>query len=223
MVGTLTESVEQAVASGLLPRGKPVLVACSGGADSVALAVAVLRCGLRGAIGHIDHALRPESAREAQQVSELAQRLCAPFFLERLQGLVTRGPGLEAAAREARYAALARLARTSGADVVATAHTRRDQAETLLLRLIRGAGPTALAGIRRRRSAAPGRRLSPEFDGGARWRRASTWSGRCSMSPARRQKPTVMRTGWRMSKIRTTPTRSAPVPACAGCGRNCSS
>ena len=155
-MGTLTESVEQAVASGLLPRGKPVLVACSGGADSVALAVAVLRCGLRGAIGHIDHALRPESAREAQQVSELAQRLCAPFFLERLQGLVTRGPGLEAAAREARYAALARLARTSGADVVATAHTRRDQAETLLLRLIRGAGPTALAGIRRRRPLAPG-------------------------------------------------------------------
>ncbi|MCA1828483.1 MAG: tRNA lysidine(34) synthetase TilS [Myxococcales bacterium] len=153
-MGTVTESVEQAVASGLLPRGEPVLVACSGGADSVALAVAVQRCGLRGAIGHVDHALRPESAREADQVAALSVRLGAPFFVERLEGLRTRGPGLEAAAREARYSALVRLARAAGARVVATAHTRRDQAETLLLRLIRGAGPTALAGIRRRRPLA---------------------------------------------------------------------
>lgn len=155
-MGTLTESVERAVATGLLPSDRPVLVACSGGADSVALAVAVQRCGLRGAIGHVDHGLRPESAREAQQVAALAQQLGVQFFIERLQGLTTRGPGLEAAAREARYAALTRLAQSAAAAVVATAHTRRDQAETLLLRLIRGAGPAALAGIRRRRPLAPG-------------------------------------------------------------------
>jgi tRNA(Ile)-lysidine synthase len=156
-VGTLTDSVEQAVAGGLLSRGSTVLVACSGGADSVALAVAVCRCPvLRCAIGHVDHGLRTESVREADRVRALAAGLGAPFFVERLEGLRVRGPGLEAAAREGRYAALARLAQQAGAACVATAHTRRDQAETLLLRLIRGAGPGALAGVRKRRALAPG-------------------------------------------------------------------
>lgn len=153
----MTESVERAIADGLLPRGQAVLVACSGGADSVALAAALgERREIRAAVGHVDHGLRSESAREAEQVGALAQRLEVPFFLERIEGLVTKGAGLEAAAREGRYAALARLAARAGAKVVATAHTRRDQAETLLLRLIRGAGPGALAGVRRRRPLAPG-------------------------------------------------------------------
>src|SRR5207302_3469039 len=85
-----------------------------------------------------------------------AARLGVPFFLERLEGLETRAAGLEAAARQGRYAALTRLARQAGSTAVATAHTRRDQAETLLLRLFRGAGPGALAGVRRRRPLAPG-------------------------------------------------------------------
>jgi tRNA(Ile)-lysidine synthase len=153
----VAESVERAIAGGLLPSGQAVLVACSGGADSVALAAALgERRQIRTAIGHVDHGLRPESAREAEQVRALAQRLEVPFFLERLEGVVTKGPGLEAAAREGRYAALARLAARAGASVVATAHTRRDQAETLLLRLVRGAGPGALAGVRRQRPLAPG-------------------------------------------------------------------
>jgi len=153
----LVESIEKAIACGLLPSGQVVLVACSGGADSVALAAVAARNGaLRAAIGHVDHGLRPESALEAAQVQALAQSLGAPFFVERLEGLQTRGPGLEAAAREARYAALGRLARQAGASVVATAHTRRDQAETLLLRLLRGAGPGALAGVRRRRQLSGG-------------------------------------------------------------------
>ena len=153
----MTDSVEKAVATGLFPRAERLLVACSGGADSVALAAAVARHGAPPmAIGHVDHGLRPESAGEAEQVRALAGKLGVPFFLERLQGFSTREAGLEAAAREGRYAALARLAAQARAPVVATAHTRRDQAETLLLRLIRGAGPGALAGVRRRRELAPG-------------------------------------------------------------------
>jgi tRNA(Ile)-lysidine synthase len=144
------ESIERALQA-WIPSGETVLVACSGGADSVALAHAA-RC----AVGHVDHGLRRESRTEAAQVQALAGQLGVPFFLERIEGLRVQGPGLEAAAREARYAALARLAAKAGATLVATAHTRRDQAETLLLRLARGAGPGALAGIRRRRPLAPG-------------------------------------------------------------------
>lgn len=155
-MGQLAESVAKAVEEGLLPRHAPVLSACSGGADSVSLATAMLEAGLQAAVGHVDHGLRAASAEEAEVVRALARKLGAPFFVERLEGLAVRGPGLEAAARVGRYAALARLAAQAGALVVATAHTRRDQAETLLLRLIRGAGPGALAGVRRHRQMAPG-------------------------------------------------------------------
>src|ERR1700682_5874424 len=154
-VGDLTESVELAVHTGL-PVDVPVLVACSGGADSVALAASAAQVGVRCAVGHVDHGLREGSARDAERVRELARQLGAPFFLRTLSDLSVRGEGLEAAARKARYAALTELARAADAPIVATAHTRRDQAETLLLRLLRGAGPGALAGVRRRRLLAPG-------------------------------------------------------------------
>ena len=154
-MGNPADSVEQSVATAL-PRGQTVLVACSGGADSVALLASAVRVGVRCTAGHVDHGLRPESRAEAEQVRELAASLGAGFELERVEGLEVRGAGLEAAARHARYAALARLAARAGAALVATAHTRRDQAETILLRLLRGAGPGALAGVRRRRALAPG-------------------------------------------------------------------
>ncbi|HEY6910343.1 MAG TPA: tRNA lysidine(34) synthetase TilS [Myxococcales bacterium] len=154
-MGNLANSVEQAVASGL-PSGDKVLVACSGGADSSALAAASVRVGLRCVIGHVDHGLRPESASDAERVRELARRLEVPFLTFRIQFLNIKRLGMEAAAREARYAALEQLARQAGAPVVATAHTRRDQAETVLLRLIRGAGPGALSGIRRTRPLGQG-------------------------------------------------------------------
>ena len=154
-VGNLTDSVERAVASGL-PPGTLVLVACSGGADSVALGASAVKVDLRCAIGHVDHGLRAGSAADADRVRELARRLGVEFHLKRIEQLNVSGPGLEAAARIARYEALAELARAAGATFVATAHTRRDQAETLLLRLFRGAGPGALAGVRRRRVLARG-------------------------------------------------------------------
>jgi tRNA(Ile)-lysidine synthase len=135
--------------------GGGVLVACSGGADSVALTAALARCadtlGVRVAVGHVDHALRAESAREAEAVRAVAAGLALPFHLARLEPIDTSRLGLEAAAREERYRALAMLAREAKADRVATAHTRRDQAETVLLRLARGGGPGALAAIRRAR------------------------------------------------------------------------
>src|ERR1700682_3839931 len=155
----MDNTVEGAIAAAvgkLIPRGETLLVACSGGADSVALAAAVARTdGVRGAVGHVVRGLRRDSGLEALKVGALAQRLGLPYFHERIEGLGIRGPGLEAAAREARYAALGRLAHGAGARFVATAHTRRGQAETLLLRLVRGAGPGAMAGIRRQRLLAP--------------------------------------------------------------------
>src|SRR3989442_447920 len=154
-VGNLADSVEHAVARGLA-HGTIVLVACSGGADSVALAASAVRVGVRCAIGHVDHGLRAGSTVEAYGVRDLARHLGVEFYLKKIDKLNTRGPGLEAAARSARYEALAELGQAAGATVVATAHTRRDQAETLLLRLFRGAGPGALAGVRRRRVLAPG-------------------------------------------------------------------
>jgi tRNA(Ile)-lysidine synthase len=153
-VGKFADSVVAAVGK-WVPRDEHVLVACSGGADSVALAAAVAS-GFRASIGHIDHGLRAASAHDAEAVRALAQALGLPFFFEKLQGLDVSAAGLEGAAREARYPALARLAVQAGATLVATAHTRRDQAETLLLRLIRGAGPGALSGVRRRRPLAKG-------------------------------------------------------------------
>lgn len=154
--------VERAVlgARDLFPAGASVLAACSGGADSIALAAALVRCAsilaVRVAIGHVDHGLRPESAGDAEHVRGVASRLGVPFHVARLESVDTSELGLEAAAREHRYRALDSLARAAGADRVATAHTRRDQAETVLLRLARGGGPGALAGIRRSRALSPG-------------------------------------------------------------------
>src|SRR2546425_321755 len=122
-VGNLADSVEHAVARGLA-HGTIVLVACSGGADSVALAASAVQVGIRCAIGHVDHGLRPASAQEAERVRELARLLGAPFFLRKVEGLQLKGAGLEAAARQARYAALGEIARLAGTPVVATAHTR---------------------------------------------------------------------------------------------------
>ena len=143
----------------LVPLGASLLCACSGGADSVALAVALVETararpafGWTIALGHVDHRLRPSSADEAAQVQALAAALGVPFLLERLEpaalSVEIAAAGVEAAARRLRYFALERLAHAAGASLVATAHTRTDQAETTLLRLSRGGGLGALAGVR---------------------------------------------------------------------------
>ncbi len=142
----------------LLAPGQGVLLACSGGADSVAL-VLLMRSlateyGWSLAVGHVHHGLRPSAEEDAVFVEALARRLDLAFLTRRLVGLSP--PNLEAKARAGRYAALADMARQLGLAAVATAHTLDDQAETVLLRLLRGTGPAGLAGIAPRRPLAPG-------------------------------------------------------------------
>ncbi|MDC3953806.1 tRNA lysidine(34) synthetase TilS [Polyangium jinanense] len=131
----------------LFDRGDRVLVACSGGPDSTALlhVLALLRRTIgHEVIGHgVDHGLRPEAANELALAAELADKLGVPFEVTRLE--VEPGGNLQARAREARHRALQDAAARRGAAVIATGHTADDKAETVLLRLLRGAGPRGLA------------------------------------------------------------------------------
>lgn len=139
-------------ASGLVPRRAAVLVACSGGADSVALLLLLHR--LRRSLGiaklvvaHLDHGLREGSRADAQFVAALARRLGLAVVVARR--VVRRRPGEspEQAARRVRYRFLAESARAQACDAVATAHHMDDQAETVLFRVLRGAGVRGLRGI----------------------------------------------------------------------------
>lgn len=148
----------EASAEALGLRGGRVLVACSGGVDSVSLAhgLAALRrtLGVEMCVGHVDHGLREGSADDAAFVVALAEKLGAPVRVARVDpralrvgGSSRERPTLQEAARRLRYRALAAQARELGCGAIATAHTLDDQAETVLLRLLRGAGPDGLAGI----------------------------------------------------------------------------
>ena len=132
--------------------GEAVLVAVSGGPDSVALldVLCALQTRLRLTltVAHVHHGLRPEADAEADGVARLCATLSVPCRIERVA--VRRAPpweGLEAEARRARHAALAAAARAAGAVHIATGHTADDQAETVLMRLLQGAGPRGLGGI----------------------------------------------------------------------------
>jgi tRNA(Ile)-lysidine synthase len=136
----------------------PVVVGVSGGADSVCLLHLLWRLAgfwrLALHVAHLDHALRPDSRAEADFVQELATRWQLPFHHQRLQsGQLTSGPGsLEEAARQARYTFLCQVAinvtPTTKVPVIALAHHADDQAETLLLHLVRGSGLAGLGAIR---------------------------------------------------------------------------
>ncbi|MBI1847574.1 MAG: tRNA lysidine(34) synthetase TilS [Candidatus Rokubacteria bacterium] len=133
----------------MLARGDRVVVAVSGGADSVAL-LHVLHAlaselDLTLSVAHVDHRLREDSGDDAAFVRALGARLGVPVEVVAVD--VARRGSLEDAARRARYAALAAAAARAGATRIAVGHTADDQAETLLLRLLEGAGPRGLAGI----------------------------------------------------------------------------
>jgi tRNA(Ile)-lysidine synthase len=121
------------------PAGSEIALAVSGGADSMALLALAVASGCRATAYHVDHGLRAGSEAEADIVREAASNFGAEFVGLRVN--LHPGPNLEARARIARYAAL-----PAG---VATGHTADDQAETVLLNLLRGAGPDGLAGMRR--------------------------------------------------------------------------
>ncbi|MCI4063140.1 tRNA lysidine(34) synthetase TilS [Micromonospora sp. R77] len=133
----------------------PVLVACSGGADSLALAAATAfvapRSGRPAGLVTVDHGLQPGSAERAGAVAGWARELGLDPVDSVAVTVDGRPGGPEAAAREARYQALVATARRHGAAAVLLGHTRDDQAETVLLALARGAGPRGLAGMPERR------------------------------------------------------------------------
>jgi tRNA(Ile)-lysidine synthase len=140
--------VRRAVRSALTP-GRRVLVACSGGADSLALAAATAfvapRLGCPAGLVTVDHGLQPGSAERAAAVAALGAELGLDP-VEVLPVTVAGGGGPEGAARTARYAALDAVAAALDADVL-LGHTLDDQAETVLLGLGRGSGPRSIAGM----------------------------------------------------------------------------
>lgn len=131
-------------------RPGPVVVACSGGPDSTALMLAIaLLAKSRGLQPHvvcIDHQLRADAAIEAQQVVDVATRL--GMTAQGLRVQVVAGPSKQAQARAARYAALLDVAERWGAAWICLGHTRDDQAETMLMRWLGGAGTRGLAGMK---------------------------------------------------------------------------
>ena len=139
--------------AGHLSAGQPVVVACSGGADSLALAVAVLTAAGDRPVGAatVDHGLQRRSAERAADAARLLTGI--GYSDVAVLTVTVDGPGgMEAAARRARYTALrAHAGAVSTADLPAAvllAHTADDQAETVLLGLARGSGPRSIAGMR---------------------------------------------------------------------------
>ncbi|HEY2791428.1 MAG TPA: tRNA lysidine(34) synthetase TilS [Micromonosporaceae bacterium] len=137
-----------------------VLVACSGGADSMALAYAAAfiaqrparRAGFRAGLVTVDHGLQVGSAERADHVAAWAKSHGLEPTVVMHVDARSAGAGPEASAREARYAALVEAAKQQDAAAVLVGHTRDDQAETVLLAMARGAGPRGLAGMPAERS-----------------------------------------------------------------------
>jgi tRNA(Ile)-lysidine synthase len=142
----------------------PVVVGCSGGADSTALLALAVDAELAPVAVHVDHGLRAGSADEADFVAAVAERLGAEF--RSVCVTIAPGPNLEARARDARYEALEHARVTTGASMVLVGHTADDQAETVLLNVLRGAATTGLAGMPPTRD-----RITRPLLG---WRRADT-------------------------------------------------
>jgi tRNA(Ile)-lysidine synthase len=154
----LEAAVRRTLAAWGEPRpGQTVVAALSGGADSVALTDALIAAGrdqgFAVVVAHLDHGLRPESVEDARFCEELGARYGVSVRIGRadVRARAARDHGgLEEAARRSRYAFLETVRQETGAMAIAVGHTRDDQAETFLLRLLRGAGTDGLASMRPR-------------------------------------------------------------------------
>ncbi|NMO97760.1 tRNA lysidine(34) synthetase TilS [Paenibacillus lemnae] len=156
----MSEYVEQtAVENKLWSPGDTVVVAVSGGPDSVALLhvlhhISSTAAPLQLVCAHVHHGFRQESDQEAEMVRTLAESLSIPFEMARVNVpdfMESSGRGAQDAAREKRYAFLFATAEKYKADAIALAHHADDQAETVLMRLLRGSGPSGLAGMKMER------------------------------------------------------------------------
>jgi tRNA(Ile)-lysidine synthase len=153
---------------GLAPPGTRVLIGLSGGSDSVALLFLLRELAENGkfalaGLAHVNHRLRPTADRDEAFCRDLAARvgLRIVVHIEDVKGYARgRNLSIEDAARRIRYDVMEQAAGALGADRIAIGHTQDDQAETFLLKLIRGAGLTGLAGIHPRR----GRIIRPLLD-----------------------------------------------------------
>jgi tRNA(Ile)-lysidine synthase len=135
--------------------GRTVVVAVSSGSDSVGLVRLLHEFSLDLSIAHLNHGTRGDVAKaDAEFVANLAETLGLPFDLGQWQP--TRAGHFESDARKARYDWLIDVAKRRNATLIAVGHTRDDQAETILHRILRGTGPRGLAGIPRRRKLADG-------------------------------------------------------------------
>jgi tRNA(Ile)-lysidine synthase len=131
--------------------GQNVLVACSGGPDSVCLLYSLhyLRrlFKIKLEVFHFDHRLRPDSGKDGEYVRRLADRLRLPFHLAEADSKPLRGRSVEHWARSSRNLAMVRTARELGASRIAVGHTLDDQAETVLIAVLTGSGLEGTAGI----------------------------------------------------------------------------
>lgn len=162
-LNSLPDAIASALVRAAVRPGATVLVALSGGADSVALLHALLelrvRFGMRIATAHLNHRIRGlESDRDENSVREMCARLGVELRVARARGLDADSANLEERARDARYRFLNRAADAAGAEYIALGHHADDQAETVLMRMLRGAGGAGLAAMAER---GPGRLIRP--------------------------------------------------------------
>lgn len=150
----LVQRVRRRLRQANLPAGALLLVGFSGGADSLALLAALASLGRSGIVAvraiHVDHGLRPSSSIEAATARHAAGRVgvaCDLVAVDRDRLARHVGVGVEEAARRERWRAFAEVATARGADAVVLGHHQRDQAETVLLHLARGAGLAGAAGM----------------------------------------------------------------------------
>ncbi|MBD1942111.1 tRNA lysidine(34) synthetase TilS, partial [Coleofasciculus sp. FACHB-712] len=133
----------------LLPRNQPLLVAVSGGQDSLCLIKLLLdlqpKWGWHLGIAHCDHRWRPDSQANANHVEQLARTWQVSYYLETASEMLSISS--EAAARQWRYQALSAIAQTNNFPYIVTGHTASDRAETLLYNLMRGSGADGLQAL----------------------------------------------------------------------------